>query len=173
MVSCCAPAERRKFSASLETQTQTSVYPGCYKSHSSARSMNILGSNLTITPTETWIYSQCYLSRNMRGYDCFFLMAWANSCSGTREGNWGSPLSLRSLFPGSFVRGQETGQEMTCWLAAIIIQAYCSEQVVQLVYNNSSWTIIKDVLIPKSVSKRKKFTKKNTFIKICLRLKLY
>lgn len=151
-----------------------SVYPGCYKSLSSARSMNILGSNLTITSTETWIYSQCYLSRNMRGYDCFvFFMTWANSCSGTREGNWGSPLSLRSLFPGSFVREQDTGQEMTCWLAAIIIQAYCSEQVVQLVYNNSSWTIIKDVLIPKSVSKRKKFTKKNTFIKIYLRLKLY
>lgn len=66
----------------------------------------------------------------------FFLMTWANSCSGTREGNWGSPLSLRSLFPGSFVREQDTGEEMTCWLAAIIIQAYCSEQVVQLVYNN-------------------------------------
>lgn len=50
-----------------------SVYPGSCKSHSSARSTNILGSNLTITSTETWIYSQCYLSRNMRGCDFFFL----------------------------------------------------------------------------------------------------
>lgn len=41
--------------------------------------------------------------------------------SGTREGNWGSPQSLTSLFPGSFVQEQDTDEEMTWWLAAIVI----------------------------------------------------
>ena len=53
-----------------------------------------------------------------------------NSCSGTREGNWGSPLSSTSLFPGSFVQEQETDEEMTLWLHTIVIHVYCSEQVV-------------------------------------------
>lgn len=63
----------------------------------------------------------------MRGYVSF---PRAIPCSGTREGNWGSPLSLTSLFPGSFVQEQDTDEEMTWWLAAIVIGPYCSEHVV-------------------------------------------
>lgn len=71
-----------------------------------------------------YAFTCCCLSGRVRGCGSF-------PRAGTREGNWGSPLSLTSLFPGSFVL--RTGCR---WGSDLV--AYCSEHVVRCsVY----WTI--------------------------------
>lgn len=42
--------------------------------------------------------------------------AWAKYCSG----NWGSPLTSTSVFPGFYVWGQDTEGETTWWLTAFV-----------------------------------------------------
>lgn len=51
-----------------------------------------------------------------------------------QEPEKGSGGSLLSLTLGSFVAGQDAGEEMTWWLVAILIQVYCYECANRLAF---------------------------------------
>lgn len=116
-VSCCAPAtERNAFSLPGNTKSVKRV--------ALAVIVRIIVQEVFFKRTNAWEY---YL-KNVEVYtgeDMVFF------CSGTKEGNWGSPLSSTSVFPVFYVCEQdiEVGNDLVA--QCLRHPTYCFEHVVE------------------------------------------